>query len=100
MECIVATLCAQPLFDTIGLLGVLFYVGSYAALQLGWLDGSSLPYSLLNGCAASLVLISLTHNFNLASAVIQIVWIIISLLGIWRCVYAKGSHSRRVDMLD
>ena len=37
---------------------------------------------LLNGCAASIVLISLFYDFNLASAVIQVVWISVSLFGV------------------
>ncbi len=100
MEYLATTLFAQPLFDLVGMFGVLFYIGSYAALQLGRLDGNSLAYSLLNGCAASLVLISLTRNFNLASAVIQILWITISLVGIWRCMAGKANLSRRAGVLE
>ena len=35
-------------YDLIGLLGVLLYVGSYSALQLGRIDGNSLCYCVLN----------------------------------------------------
>ncbi|MEM7258591.1 MAG: cyclic nucleotide-binding protein [Pseudomonadota bacterium] len=75
---------AIPLHDALGLLGVVFYIGSYAALQLGRLDGNSLSYAILNGIAASLVLVSLFKDFNLASALIQIVWINVSIVGIYR----------------
>ncbi len=71
-------------YDVIGLLGVLFYVASYSALQFGKLDGNSIYYCVLNGIAASLVLVSLTKDFNLASAIIQIVWISVSLCGLVR----------------
>ncbi len=76
-------------YDLVGLLGVLLYVGSYSALQLGRMDGNSLRYCVLNGCAATLVLISLFYNFNLASAVIQVVWITVSLLGVYRYFTSK-----------
>ena len=71
-------------YDVVGLLGVLFYVTSYSALQFGKLDGNSVYYCILNGIAASLVLVSLTKDFNLASAIIQIVWISVSLCGLVR----------------
>ena len=67
------------------------YIGSYGALQLGQLDGNSLKYSLLNGIAAVLVLISLYKNFNLASACIQVVWISVSIAGIYRHMQCEVS---------
>jgi CRP-like cAMP-binding protein len=71
-------------FTWIGHLGVVFYVGSYAALQSGLIRGSSYAYAVLNLIAASLVLVSLTNAFNAASALIQVFWIAISLIGITR----------------
>lgn len=67
-----------------GLLGVVLYLGSYAALQTGFVRGSSYAYAMLNLFAASLVLVSLFHSFNLSSAIIQIAWIVISIVGIIR----------------
>jgi len=72
------------IFDAAGLLGAIFYLCSYGALQFGWLDGNSLRYSVLNGIAAALVLLSLYKSFNLASALIQIMWITVSVVGICR----------------
>ncbi|OED42800.1 hypothetical protein AB833_05565 [Chromatiales bacterium (ex Bugula neritina AB1)] len=82
----------QFLYDMIGLLGVLCYVCSYGALQLGRIDGNSLQYCIANGCAATLVLISLCNDFNLASAIIQVVWITVSLVGGYR--YLRGRRFR------
>jgi hypothetical protein len=67
-------------------LGVAFYVGSYAALQSGLIRGSSYTYAILNLIAATLVLISLTHAFNAASAIIQVFWILVSIVGI-TCIF-------------
>jgi CRP-like cAMP-binding protein len=74
------------LFDVLGLFGVAIYLLSYAALQLGLISGQSYLYSGLNIAAASLVLISLSNDFNLSSAIIQVSWIVLSLLGIARVV--------------
>ncbi len=65
-----------------GLVGFFFYMSSFAALQFKWLDGQGLTYSLMNIAAASLVLISLTNEFNLASALIQVSWIVIGCVGL------------------
>ena len=75
-------------YNAVGMIGVVLYVGSYSALQLGKLDGNSIQYCLLNGGAASLVLISLFYDFNLASALIQTIWISVSLFG--ACKYWRN----------
>ena len=83
----------ENIYDAVGLLGVCFYIASYSALQFGKLDGNSVAYCVLNGSAASLVLVSLLFSdFNLASAIIQIVWITVSLCGLYR--YWKLNQAR------
>jgi hypothetical protein len=57
-------------YNAIGIAGVALYLGSYAALQVGLLRGQSYAYASINLAAASCVLISLTQNFNLSSALI------------------------------
>lgn len=82
------TLIAQQDFVVIagyaGILGVIVYLGAYFALQIGWIRGQSFIYPSLNLVAAALVLTSLITNFNLASAIIQISFILISLIGLVR----------------
>jgi len=70
--------------DVLGLLGVFIYITSYFALQAGLIKGQGYLYALLNTGAASCVLLSLTENFNLSSAIIQITYIAISVFGIVR----------------
>ncbi len=74
----------EEFFGLIGVAGFLLYMLSYALLQLGRISGHGYSYTVLNMLAATFVLISLLHQFNLASALIQISWIIISLIGIFR----------------
>ena len=71
-------------FDICGILGVVFYIGCYGALQFGLLRGSSLAYTIGNLLASSLVLVSLTRDWNQASAVVNAIWIAISLVGLTR----------------
>lgn len=65
-----------------GLAGFATYMGSYALLQVGYMDGNGVPYTLSNITAAALVLVSLTEQFNLASLLIQVSWIAFGLIGL------------------
>jgi len=70
--------------EAAGLLGVILYVGAYAALQSGLLRSNGYTYAAANLAAAALVLLSLTSDFNLSAATSQIVWIVISVFGLVR----------------
>ncbi|WP_299369224.1 cyclic nucleotide-binding domain-containing protein [uncultured Tateyamaria sp.] len=83
-------------YQIAGYFGVAFYLGSYALLQLGLLKGSSYTYALMNLTAASLVLVSLATGWNLFSAIIQISWITLSMVGMVR-VWILTSGLRFTD---
>lgn len=74
----------ETVLEWAGYLGVAFYLGSYVALQLGMIPGVGYTYAALNLVASSLVLVSLIYAFNMASAMIQISWIVISVVGMTR----------------
>ena len=69
-------------FETIGVIGFCLYVLAYTLLTLRILAGNSVRYFALNLVAATCVLIGLTASFNLASALIQLFWVVMSLIGI------------------
>jgi len=71
-------------FDVFGFVGVILYLAAYTALQLGLMRGQGYMYAFLNAGAAGLILLSLQDAFNLSSAIIQISWIAISLVGTLR----------------
>lgn len=79
-------------FELIGLFGFISYLLSYTLLQLGKIKGDSACYTIMNMISASLVLISLAESFNLASALIQITWILISIIGLLRILFYKSSN--------
>ena len=79
-----SALTNQLLLQLVGVAGFIFYLLAYGLLQVGRTSGRSYSYVLLNLLAASLVLISLIHQFNLASLLIQISWIVISIVGLTR----------------
>lgn len=70
------------LIQLAGLFGFFGYMAGFAAQQFSVIDGNSKAYSIINVVSASLVLVSLTEHFNLASALIQVSWIAIGIIGL------------------
>jgi hypothetical protein len=71
-----------PFFEIIGVIGFCLYVMAYTLLTLRLLAGDSPKYFMLNLLAATCVLVGLSASFNLASALIQLFWVVMSLVGI------------------
>lgn len=69
-------------FDIIGTIGVVLIILAYAAVQARRMGPEQLSYSVINLVGAAMILLSLKYNFNLASVIIEIFWILISLWGI------------------
>ncbi|TRX56939.1 CBU_0592 family membrane protein [Thalassomonas sp. M1454] len=69
--------------DIIGMMGTVLVVLAFFLIQMNKIDPKSLNYNLLNLIGAILLLISLCINFNLASFVIEIFWIIASIVGLF-----------------
>ena len=57
---------------------------AYFELQSGRMHAEALSYPLLNLVGSVLILVSLMYTFNFASFVIEIAWILISLMGLYR----------------
>lgn len=89
------------LLQMCGLAGVTGYIGCFTSLQFQILRGDSCAYSLLNILSASLVLISLTEHFNLASAIIQVSWIVIGISGlVFRMVRKQKNNGPLGEYID
>ena len=82
------------LFDLAGFIGVLLIVIAYLLLQLDKLPSSSPSYSLLNAVGALLIIVSLIFKFNLSAFIVEVFWFLISLLGLWRSIFARKNSKR------
>lgn len=80
------------LFDAIGMVGVFMILAVYSLVQLDKMDVKGLFYSVVNAVGAVFILISLTVTFNMASFVIEVAWLMISLFGIVQAFKRKKSH--------
>ena len=87
------------LFDVIGVAGFFFYLTAYLSLTMKWLEGHSVPYFTLNLCAASCMLVSLSTSFNLASVLIQVFWVCISICGL-AMIWHRTMKLRRTARTD
>lgn len=83
--------------DLVGNIGVVTLVTTYLMLQLNKLSSDGLAYSLLNAIGAGLIVISLLVDFNLSALVIEVFWVLISLLGIYRYFRLKSLRSQTLD---
>lgn len=79
----------------VGILGFCCYVTSYTCLSFGFLTSDHIRYYVLNTLAALLVMTSLAHEFNLASAMIQTFWITIGCVAIALRLFRRRRARRR-----
>jgi len=84
---------SEQLLELVGIVGFVFYMLAYGLLQLGKISSQCYSFTLINMLAAFLVLISLTNQFNLASALIQVSWIAISIVGVFR-IWSTGRRRK------
>lgn len=96
----------MTIYELIGVFGFLGYISCFICVQLSLVRAPSVRFSLWNLTSASLVLVSLSENFNLAAAMIQTSWIAISLAALygqlvrprWKRARENGSRGRRVNV--
>lgn len=82
------------LSDMVGLAGVSLVVGTYFLSQIGRMRVDRPAYPFLNAIGALMILFSLSHTFNLASAVIEGFWLLISGIGLVRALRARADGRR------
>jgi len=85
------------LVDLIGNIGVVVLMIAYLMLQLNKLRSDGLAYSVLNAAGASFIIVSLLVNFNLSALLMEVFWVLISLLGIYRYFRLKALRSQTLD---
>jgi hypothetical protein len=83
--------------DFLGNVGVVVLIITYLMLQLNKLRSDGLAYSLLNAIGASLIVISLLYDFNLSALLMEVFWVLISIVGIYRYYRLKAFRSQTID---
>jgi len=80
--------------EVIGIIGFGLYVINYSLLTLHKLHSHDALYFCINLVAAVLVLVSLSSSFNLASAMIQAFWVVISSAAILIRIRSRWQRAR------
>lgn len=70
--------------DPVGIVGVVLLLIAYFTISTGRISSNSLTYQLLNFIAAWLILFSLFFHWNTPSVLIEVAWILISVIGMLR----------------
>ncbi len=83
--------------DFIGNVGVIILMITYLMLQLNKLSSDALAYSVLNAVGASLFVVSLIYDFNLSALLMEVFWVLISFVGIYRYFRLKSLRSETID---
>ena len=78
--------------DVAGLVGVALILLAYAGAQTRRLDPLAVPALLMNLVGAGLVLLSLTHKFNLAAFLMEAAWALVALYGLVRVAVKRRSN--------
>jgi hypothetical protein len=77
-------------FNSLGIIGVTLIIVTFYLIQSGKITSSNMVYPVGNLIGAVLHLISLYRFYNLASVIIELFWIAISLYGIAKIKMAKN----------
>ncbi|MEM9950762.1 MAG: hypothetical protein AAF846_04125 [Chloroflexota bacterium] len=72
------------IYNIIGTIGVALILITYFLLQTNRIQSDELRYSILNFLGSGMILISLFYEFNLPSFIVEVAWVLISLMGIIR----------------
>ena len=75
--------------DILGTIGVGFIIVMYAMLQLGKISAERPAFSACNAVGAIFILVSLTYEFNLSAAMMEGVWLVVSLYGLWKALSGR-----------
>jgi len=78
-------------YDVLGIVGVSIILITYFLLQIGKIKLEQVLYSFLNLIGSLLIFISLLFSWNLASFIIEVAWIFISLYGIIKSLKRRAS---------
>lgn len=88
------------LTDLIGIIGVVLIVIAYILLQVEKMDARDLSFSLLNAIGALLIIVSLMFDWNLASFLMEFIWLMISLYGILKYFKVRKNAAENGGMED
>lgn len=89
----------MSIYVLIGFVGVAFYLGSYAALQLGYISGRGYFYPFCNLMGAACVGVSVLTDWNASTLMISVTYGVISVFGLTRTFVLNHNIRLHADEL-
>lgn len=77
--------------NMIGIVGVVMTLLAYYWLNINKVSSESLSYVLLNLIGSCLILVSIYFYWNLSSFLIEVAWILISLVGLCKVLRSSSN---------
>ncbi|MBD5804720.1 hypothetical protein AZOA_41650 [Azoarcus sp. Aa7] len=81
--------------DMVGIFGVICVQIAYAGLQFGRLQRDDLRYIGLNIVGPGCILFSLAFDFNLASVIAQVLWIMLTAISLMKALRPRSKQIPR-----
>lgn len=78
------------LSDVAGIIGATIVIVAYFGTQQRWFSADDWPFPLTNLVGAGFIVVSLISHWNLASFVIEVFWILISLYGLAQTLHRSS----------
>ena len=75
--------------DVVGIVGVVLLLIAYYLLNTHQMSAKSMNYQVLNLFGALFIIFSLCFHWNTASALIEVSWVIISVIGMYHVVKSR-----------
>ncbi len=83
--------------NIVGVVGVFVVLYAYLSLQIGKMRHEKVWYSVLNTAGSIFILYSLFFYWNLASGIIEIAWLVISLYGLGKAIQLRKNGKALVE---
>ncbi|HCU89119.1 MAG TPA: hypothetical protein DGR97_04210 [Gammaproteobacteria bacterium] len=78
-------------YDLVGTVGVVLILTIYYLLQVGRIEPRGFIYSFVNLLGAGFIAVSLVYEFNFSALLIEICWMLISLIGVARYLRQRST---------
>ncbi|MDO5727144.1 MAG: hypothetical protein Q4Q03_04410 [Bowdeniella nasicola] len=85
----------MPASATISIIGAVFFLAGFGALNIGWVTSKSYSYQIANFLGAACFTYTAIKPFNPGLFITEAIWALLGVYGIW--VIVKTSRAREAD---
>ena len=79
----------EVILEVVGIYGIVMVLGAYALNTFGYLTAKDVKYQLMNLTGGAAFVYYTLVKTAWASLFVNIVWVVIAVIGIWRIVHTR-----------